>query len=765
MQELKDLGKLSKEWYGRQARFKKWFILSFGGFLIISFLFLISLYAGLFGHIPSKRDLGNLEALQASIVYDNQGEQLGKIFEINRTYASIDTFPKHLIDALVSTEDERFYQHAGVDYRALGRVLAKGTGGGSTISQQLIKNTIGRKQRRRFGLIIEKLKEIIAAKRLEKIYSKEQILELYLNTVPFGENVYGIEAAAERFYSKHPSLLNIEEGAVLVGLLKANTTYSPRLNPEKSKERRNVVFGQMHKNQKLTDSQFDSLCALPLEIDYNFSSTNSYQPHYMRMVERQCEELLDGKKNHQGKPFSISNDGLKIYTSINVKMQAYAEEAVEEHIQVLQKQLASNWGRSRPWGKEPGLLTYAFENSRRYKRMQANGKSKEAINRAFAKPAKMSMYYPEGNRIITSSPLDSIKHLLFQLKAGFVVTENRSGNVLAYVGSPDYQFFQYDYAVARRQVASTFKPIVYAAALEKGYKPCDYYRNDKITYADYNDWAPENFDKKYGGKYSMQGALANSINVVAVDLLYKARRENVIGLARDMGITSDIPMVPSIALGVADISLLEMTRAYSSFPNDGRLAEMRLVTRIEDKNGKVLFDAGKPDDFKVMKDDNAQVMVELLKGVVDKGTARRLRSTYKLPNDIAGKTGTAQDYSDGWFIGFTKNITGGVWVGGDQRSVRFRSSKYGQGANMALPIFGLFMQKMNADTTMDPYTLAIFPELNSKLEGRLDCADFVDDNGVTRFFQSFRNKTMSDEKINRRNKGKRILKGILDVLK
>lgn len=751
-------------WYKKLKSYQKKVLLtSIVGFGLVYQFFLL-LHLGLFGAIPNKEDLSNLEYLQASIVHDTNGDQLGKIFEINRTYASIDTFPQNLIDALVCTEDERFYQHSGIDYEALGRVVFKGNGGGSTLSQQLVKNTIGRKRRKSFGLIIEKIKEMIAAKRLERIYSKEKILELYLNTVPFGENVYGIEAAAERFFSKHPSQLRTEESAILVGLLKANTTYSPRLHPEASQERRNVVLGQMLKNEKLSQEEFDALSSKALSIDYNYQSTNNYVPHYMRMVEEQCGEILEGKTKRNGKPYDIKNDGLNIYTTIDGKVQQLAEESVHEHIKVLQKQLAGNWGNRRPWGREPELLEKAIKGSRRYRWLKKQGLSDTEIDRAFKKPVKMRMYYPEGGRDIVSSPLDSVKHLLFQLKTGFFVTENQTGNVLAWVGSPSYEFFEYDYVTAKRQVASTFKPIVFGAALERGFKPCSYYQNDKITYSDYNDWAPENFDKKYGGKYSMSGALANSVNVVAVDLLYKAERENVIELAHDMGIESDIPSLPSIALGVADISLMEMTRAYSSFANRGRLADMRFITRIEDKSGRVLYEAPKPDDHKVMKEDNARLMVEMLKGVVDKGTARRLRATYKLPNDIGGKTGTAQNYSDGWFIGFTPTITAGVWVGGDQKAIRFTNGRYGQGANMALPIYGLLMQKMNADTSLDHYTLAVFPELKPKLESRLDCADFIDDNGLNKFFDSFKNKTLSDDKINRRNKGKRLLRGLMEIL-
>ncbi|MBI1183976.1 hypothetical protein GC194_06880 [bacterium] len=757
-------------WFKGLSLVKKIITASGAGFLAFVLLFFIMLYLGIFGAIPNRNDLTNLEALQASTVYDETGDLLGKIFEVNRTYVSYDTLPENLVNALVSVEDERFYKHHGVDYRALGRVLIKGllrgqnAGGGSTISQQLIKNTFGRRQRKHFGLIIEKFKEIIAAKRLEKIYSKEKILELYLNTVPFGENVYGIEAAAERFYSKHPSLLKPEESAVLVGLLKANTSYNPRLNPEASKERRNVVFAQMLKNKYLTDDEYNELCAKPLEINYNVASLSNHQPHYMALIEKTANELLADDKKRDGKPYDIKNDGLKIYTTINKSIQTAAENAMHEHIIVLQKQLEANWGRVRPWGADPKLLQNAIENSRRYNYLKRQGKSKEEIEKIFSTPIAMNIYFADKSRVIKSSPIDSIKHLLFQLKAGFVVRENKNGHLLAWVGSPSYEHFKYDYATAKRQVASTFKPIVYATALEEGYKPCQYYRNDKITYTDYDDWEPENADKKYGGKYSMAGALANSVNVVAVDLLYKAKKENVVEMAHKMGINSDIPALPSIALGVADISLNEMVTAYSIFGNSGELVPNRIITKIEDKSGKIIYENKSNDAEKVMDEDNARIMIELLKGVVDKGTARRLRQTYKLPNDLAGKTGTAQNYSDGWFIGLTPAITAGVWVGGDQPAIRFRSGTYGQGANMALPMFALMLKQLNADTSLNKYTQGEFAPLDKALLSKLDCADYVDDNGLEKFFNSLRTKELSDDKIERRNRRKKILRSVFDIL-
>ncbi|MBI3142103.1 MAG: transglycosylase domain-containing protein [Bacteroidetes bacterium] len=757
------------QWVKDKKPFWRWVIYVSSSAIALFLLFFFFLFAGVFGAIPNRADLSNLEALQASDVYDRNGAVLGKLFEVNRSYVPFKSLPTHLVQALLATEDERFYKHRGVDFRALGRVLVKGVlggqqaGGGSTISQQLIKNTFGRRQKRSFGLVIEKLKELVAARRLERLYDKDKILELYLNTVPFGENIYGIDAASDRFFSKAPEKLQIEESAVLVGLLKANTTYNPRLHPDASRGRRNIVFGQMARNGYLEEAEHNKLCALPLEIDYNLASLSNHQPHYLLAIARETEKLLEGKTKRDGKPYDVRNDGLRIYSTIDQSLQRAAEQAMHTHIALLQRQLEGDWGRARPWGNEPGLLQQAISQSARYKYLKKKGLDLDQIAKIFGKPVPMAMYYADRPRLVRSSPLDSIKHLLFQLKAGFLAVENHSGAVLTWVGSPNYEHFKFDYLRARRQVASTFKPIVYAAALEAGYKPCQYFRNDQIAYSDYN-WQPDNYNNTYGGKYSMAGALAQSVNTVAVDLLYKAKKEQVIELAAKLGIENPIPALPSIALGVADLSLLELVKAYSTMANEGMNVPMRLIDKIEDKNGETLYQAVWEEGIRAMDQDHARIMVELLRAVVDRGTAVKLRKEYRLNNDLAGKTGTSQGYSDGWFVGFTPTMTAGVWVGADQPSIHFRSSRYGQGAHMALPIFALWMQTLNKDTAANRYTRQMFAPLEPDLAEMLDCEDFVEDSGIEKFFNNMRDKNMSDDRIERRNRRKKILRSIFEFL-
>lgn len=755
------------KWYKRQRRLVRISIALPTIGIAFSLLFYLAILIGIFGPVPREKDFVNLETMQATRVLGSDNELIGKFYEKNRDYIPLSQIPKHLINSLIATEDVRFRQHSGIDTRAFFRVLIKtiamnkGTGGGSTLSQQLVKNVFGRQlEHGSLSILVVKIKEMIGAKRLERLYDKDKILELYFNSVPFGENVYGIQAASERFFSKKPMELSLEEGAVLIGMLKANTYYNPRLHPERSEQRRNVVLSLLSKHHYITDRASDSLKVIPIEIDYNRQLASSVKKHFLREVGNRAHALLKNTHKHNGEEYNLQTDGLRIYTTINPTLQQYAEESMKEHLIYIQQKLEASWGRARPWGRNKDLLQNAISQSQRYKRLKAKGLSEDEITKVFWKKTPTDLYYPRQNASFSCRPIDSVKHTLFQLRAGFVAVDNTSGHVLAWVGSPSHEHFHYDYVKAKRQVASTFKPIVYAAALEQGFEPCDFFRNEKITYSDYEGWSPENFSKRYGGKYSMKGALAKSVNVVAVDLLYKSKRENVIGMAQSLGIESEIPALPSIALGVADISLLEMTRAYSAFANNGHLNQSRLITRIVNRAGEVLYEAPSPENEEVLDAESAGVMQEMLKGVVTRGTGKSLKSTYKLETELAGKTGTSQSYSDGWFIGFSPSITAGVWVGGDNPAIRFRSSTYGQGSKMALPIFAKFMQKIEADTSLSIFTNKTFPEPSEKIAEMLDCPDFVTESELEKFLGNFRNKEISDDKLERRNRRKRFWKKI-----
>lgn len=748
---------------------KWWFqaaiILPVGGLSLI-LLFYLSVLIGLLGPVPKQKDFVNLEQSSATRIVSREGKLLGKLYDINRTYIPIDSIPKKLLKALVATEDARFYQHKGVDNLALIRVLfktillQKDAGGGSTISQQLVKNVFGRQMRHgSLSLYVVKLKEMIGARRIERLYGKDKILELYLNSVPFGENVYGIESAAERFFSTTTSNLSLGQSAVLVGMLKANTYYSPRLHPERSEDRRNLVLRLMEQQGFISQESLDSALKSELKLVYNRDETHEVASQVVREIAARAKQLLQDKTKRNGEKYDLKMDGLVIHTTISGKMQQMAEESMRAHLASLQPKLDANWGQRRPWGRKPQLLKQAIKQSARYQNLKKAGRSEEQIMATFSEKTPSSIYYHSGVKHFSTRPIDSLKHTLFQLRAGLMAVQHQTGEVLAWVGSPNHAFFQYDYVKAKRQVASTFKPIVFATALQKGYEPCDFFRNEKTVYTDYQDWSPENFSKRYGGKYSMKGALANSVNVVAVNLLYKSKRENVIALARELGIESDIPDFPSIALGVADISLYEMIHAYSTFANSGYKPKMLLITKIENRAGELLYKANF-EKSQVLDEDDALRMRAMLQGVVQNGTGKALKSTYKVQQEMAGKTGTAQNHADGWFIGFTPKITVGVWVGGDQRDVRFTTGTYGQGARMALPIVGELVSAIEKDSSLKAFTQAHFPPLSTQLKRELDCADFEENNTIDDIIDVFRDKEVSDEKLQKRNKRQKFWKRI-----
>lgn len=762
---MKELARRGLNWF---KQLKLWKKISFAG-LLVAILLPILLYfmvlVGFFGKVPNKRDLRNLDESSASEVYGFDQTLVATIYHRNRSYVPYDSLPSHLTEALLATEDERYWQHGGIDFRSLGRVFLKtvlmgeDAGGGSTLNMQLAKNVFGRKSGHSyFRLVVTKLKEMIAAKRLNRLYSKEKIVELYLNTVPFGENVYGIEAASQRFFHRSVAQLEIHQSALLVGMLKANTSYNPRLHPEASRERRNVVFSQLVRNEKLNTKQYDSLAGLPIELDYWRDQSPYYRPHYVNEIEKETTQLLKGQKKRNGDAYDPRRDGLKIYTSIHPLLQKTADSVMQAHLAYLQKQLYRDWGRVRPWGRKPEIINNAIKQSTRYSRLAQKGLSHAEILAEMKKKQKLFLFENgnSGQRYI--SPIDSIKIALMQLKSGFLAIDNENASVIAWVGSPDIQLLQFDYVKAKRQVASTFKPIVFATALEQGYAPCEYFRNVQLTYQDYNDWKPANFDHKYGGRYSMKGALTHSVNVVAVDLLYKAKLENVIEQAERMGISSDMPDFPSLALGVADISLKEMVQAYSVFPNEGKLRKLHLINRIEDKNGKVLYQHREKAQ-RAMGAEEARMMVNMLVNAVENGTGRSLSSRFGINEPLAGKTGTAQSHSDGWFIGFNKRITAGVWVGADLPSIGFRNASLGQGSKMALPIFAGAYKSMMAQG-LNTFTNAAFTPLEPDLAEELSCEDFIEDSGWDKFINSFRRKEFSDNRLERRNRRNRFWRSI-----
>lgn len=722
-------------------------VLSGAGILTGIFLFV---QIGLFGRMPSVEKLKKIQNYLASEVFTNDNVLLGTYYIQNRTNVSYDNIPKYFIEALVATEDVRFYNHNGIDRRSIFRVIFKSillqkesSGGGSTISQQLAKNLFPRKDYFILTMPINKMREMIIARRLEKAYSKRDILELYLNTVSFGENTYGIETASRRFFKKRPAELKIEEAALLVGLLKATNFYNPQTQPKKAIQRRNVVLSQMVKYNYLEEEKADSLKKIPLKLNYlRITHNEGPAPYFREHLRLDMLEWCKKNKKEDGTEYNIYTDGLKIYTTINSDLQNYAEEAMRTHMKYLQKLFDQHWSKKNPWDSNKEILTEKIKSSNRYKDLRKQGKSNEQIMEIMKKPVKMEIFTWDGKVEKTISPIDSIKHYFKFLHAGFLAMEAKSGYIRAWVGGIDYKYFQFDHVISKRQPGSVFKPLVYTAALENGQVPCDFIPNDSVVYVDYDNWTPRNADRNYGGFYTMKGGLTHSVNTISVHLLMGTGIEKVKKVSKDMGIDSELPDVPSLALGTGEVSLLEMIKAYSVFPNKGTLVRPIYVKRIEDKYGNVLFeDKTEVIEDNVISPETAEIMTEMMKGVVNDGTAASLRSVYGLNNEIAGKTGTTQMNTDGWFIGFTPDLVAGVWVGGENPIIRFRSMSYGQGSHSALPIWARFMQKLYNDPLYRFSKTSAF-QISEDVISELDCPEYREE-PIENIIETFRKQSES----------------------
>ncbi|WP_394851325.1 penicillin-binding protein 1A [Pontibacter diazotrophicus] len=700
--------------------------------LLFACIFYLTVFVGAYGHVPSKRELRSKQNNTASEVYSADSVLLGRYYIQDRTNVEFEDISPAAIDALIATEDVRFYEHSGVDIRSSFRVLIKSlllqgeSGGGSTLSQQLAKNMYPRKDYLLWDMPVNKLREIIIARKLEGIYTKQELLELYLNTVPMGGNLFGIERAARRFFNTSADSLKTEEAAVLIGMLKANTTYSPRLYPERSKQRRNVVLNQMAKYNYLTPAQADSLKQLPLKLNYRYTTHNDgLAPYFREQLRQELDKWASSQRKRNGDPYNLYTDGLKIYTTIDAGMQKHAERAVARRMARLQKQFDAHWKGRAPWGKDATVVQNAMLRSDRFKKLKSAGLSEEEIKERFRQPVSMTVYSWNGSKKQEMSPMDSLAYYERFLNTGLFSMEPRTGFVRAWVGGINHEVFKYDHVRAHRQVGSTFKPIVYAAALEKGIAPCTYFPNERQTYTEYDDWSPQNATGQYGGEYTMRGALAHSVNTISAQLIMQTGVDRTVALAHRLGIQSDLPQVPSIALGTADISLFEMVSAYASFANNGYKVNPVYITKITDRNGKVLREhRGNEDTRRVLSENNAATMLHLMQGVVEEGSARRLRSEFGLKMDIAGKTGTSQKHADGWFIGITPKLVTGVWVGAESPKVRFRTLALGQGSSTALPIWGDFMKQIALDPAYPGYMKSQFDPLPERLQKRLSCESF-----------------------------------------
>ncbi|MEM9886543.1 MAG: transglycosylase domain-containing protein [Bacteroidota bacterium] len=700
-------------------------------------VFVGSIANGAFGEIPTQEELIAIQNPIGSEVLSTDGVLMGKYYIEDRLSITLEDISPEVINALVATEDARFFQHTGVDFRSWMRVFFKtilmkdrSSGGGSTLSQQLAKNLYPRRDYDYMPLVINKLREVFIARRMEQLYSKEELLQLYLNTVSFSDNTYGIRVAAKRFFNKSPKALKAEEAACLVAMLKATSVYHPLKNPKASQARRNVVLEQMQRYGYLNAAQRDSLQQMPIAINYQAETHNDGLATYFRESLRlELKDWLEDYNKEHKTNYNLYTSGLRISTTINARMQQMAEKAVQIHLSGLQEAFDEHWeGEERPWEDER-LLNLSRQQSNRYKILKAAALDDNAIDSIFNLPIEMTVFdWKEGEKKVKMSPMDSIRYYFKMLNAGFLAMEPQSGYVRAWVGGTNYKYFKYDHVRSERQVGSTFKPLVYAAAIKKGIHPCDYIGNRLVTYSRYENWQPKNADHRYGGYYSMEGALSKSINAITVNLIMRTRADSVAALAQRMGIETEIPAVPSIALGAAEIPLLDMVNAYGTFANRGKRVTPVYITKIEDAKGNILLQQA-AENVKTsaapLTTDEADMMNEMLQTTVNRGTGIRLRYRYKFETPLAGKTGTSQNHSDGWFMGYTPALVTGTWVGAESPSVYFRDLSLGQGANTALPVFAEFWKQMLAEEQFDRYTKASFPEISLEARSKLNCGSYV----------------------------------------
>ena len=781
-----------------KKKISKWFwILVISPFALLMFLVLL---VWMFADIPSFAELENPDNKLATQIIAEDGEILTTFHIENRTYVSYDELSENLVHAAVATEDVRFYRHSGIDFIGLGRVLFKtillsnsSQGGGSTITQQLAKTLYPRAEMEKkipgiyhIKMVWTKLKEWITAVKLERDYTKDEIMTMYLNSIFFGSGAYGVRAASETFFGKHPSELTIEESAMLVGMVNKPTRYNPALNPDKALVRRNFVIGQMEKAGYFDDQAKaagvkttafrDSIRQIPIELNYQVQDHNSGQAPYFRDMVRRVmsakkpkrssysvpedytadslswatDDLygwLEKNKKADGTPYDLDRDGLRIYTTINYKMQKYAEEAVQERMRDLQADFRKDLRHktNKPFSNDidaptrDRLMQQARKWSDRYRVLKKKGLNDSQIFKTFSEPVNMRVfaYNKKGYIDTTMTPDDSIRYYKSILRTAFVAMEPGTGHVKAYVGGPDYRYFKYDNVrQGKRQVGSTIKPFLYTLAMQEGLTPCTKVTNVPVTFLTPGGetWTPRSTDKEewIGKTVTLKWGLTNSSNNISAFLMKQYGPEAMADMMKRMGIQSHVDEVPSLCVGPADLTLWEMVAAYNTFPSRGVYVTPLFVTRIEDRQGNVLseFTNRKRE---AIAESTAYLMVNLMEGVVQGGTASRLRYRYNLTGEIAGKTGTTNDNSDGWFIGYTPTLVAGVWTGAEDRQVHFQSITYGQGAHMSLPTWGIFMKKVLADGTLGISADDRFVAPAGEFSG-LDCTG--GDNDASEVYQS-----------------------------
>ncbi len=751
----------------RSKKIVKWLWICFAAFVVFCTIFFIMAYNGMVGYMPAIEELKNPQDKFASVVYSSDGAELGRYFRNtgNRVYADFDEISPAVVDALIATEDSRFEDHSGIDLRALSRVAVKtllmgkrNAGGGSTITQQLAKQLYTPPSDGLLSRALQKPIEWMIAIKLERFYSKEEILKMYLNQFDFLYNAVGIKSAAKVYFNKDASDLNVQEAAMLIGMVKNPSYFNPVRHPERTLARRNVVLEQMRKADMLTEAEYQALAATPLGLDFHrVDHKEGLAPYFREELRRyltakkpspaayaswEHQKFVDDsiawannplygwvEKNPKadGTKYDIYNDGLKIYTTIDSRMQTYAEQAVNEHMRWLQEQFFKEKRNSPtgPYTSNPGELTSdlrkklienAIRQSERHRVGRVAGLSEAEIRSQFEKPVEMSVFSYNGTIDTIMTPLDSLLYTKSYLRTGFMSMDPRTGYVKAYVGGPDFRFFQYDMvSTGRRQVGSTVKPFLYTYAMESDFTPCDEMLNDQPTFTDESGrpWSPRNTGKsRIGEMVDLRWALTNSNNWISARLMAQLSPSELVKRMHSYGITNELPAVMSLCLGPCEVSVKEMVTAYSAFANKGMRADPMFVTAIADSNGNIISDFS-PTQTEVITEKGYYKILSMLLNVVDGGTGNRLRrAPYNLTAQIGGKTGTTNSNSDGWFMGFTPDLVSGVWVGGEERYIHFNSNANGQGAAMALPIFGKYMSKIYADPKL-PYTQSSrfeFPE-------------------------------------------------------
>lgn len=755
--------------YPRTATTASWIAVPvrWGFYLVLCLIF--GVWIGLFGGLPNSEELKSIETANATEIYTVDSVLIGRFYIENRTTISLDKISPYVVTALLATEDKRFFEHSGIDLQSWFRVAygflsgKESLGGGSTLSQQLAKNLYPRKRYLIPGIsiIINKIRENFISVRLERIYTKADLLNLYLNTVPFGGDRFGISVASRHFFNKRPRDLSPDQAATLIGMLKASTYYDPVRNPENARKRRNIVLYQMVrnstfavsvrsdeagmdqvqemiKNGKVSQEQYEELIKKPVGAKrYTSNGNNDGSATYFREYLRTdiMPKLLKDYTKEDGSNYNLYTDGLKVYTTLHSKMQQFAEEAVQKQMQSLQEQFDKHWKnykKEKPWGDDK-WIDEQVRRSDRWTALKEAGLSNEEAIANFEKPVRMTIFSWGKNSMetdTTMSPIDSVRHFFCLLNCGFMALDHHNGYVRAWIGGTNFKYFKYDHVKSTRQVGSTFKPIVYAAAIQDSMRPCTYLPNQIVKI---QDWEPHNSDETYGGWCSLVGGLALSVNVIAAQLIEKVGIEHTIQLARKMGVTSPLPREFGISLGAADISLYDMMKVYGTIANEGKRPDPVVVLRVTNRRGEQIYDykeeqAKNPRQVvEALTPDQAATMTRMMQAVINSGTGGRFRYGFGLyQGDFAGKTGTTQNQADGWFICFNPDLVTGAWVGAESPAVRFRSMSLGQGSSMALPIVAWFWHKMANDRKFVKMYQAKFPDPKPEVASRFGCPYRID---------------------------------------